>query len=265
MKEIRGGDKTIRMGMLPGQTNPCQRRRIRRGPRAEGETGSRRFQRLRALRCWDEVQEQLLAGYPVPEVARFIQEEEGEYRDVKRGSLVDMLRQYISEELSLADLIAPRLPNLIVKANKEFGERLEDLRRMERVYEAMLYRLDLAHGRERRTGEISPDVDRQAKVVIDLIRQMHEIKMDLGLTGSRDLGTLTVSEERLAEIREKYGEGAAQAFADPVQRAQVLGLLKRVMRLSGRSDIIDVPAEGEGEAVEQALVPVRRSPTAGDE
>jgi hypothetical protein len=79
--------------------------------------------------------------------------------------------------------------------------------------------------------------------VVDLVKQMHDIKMDLGLTGSRDLGTLTVSAERLEEIRSKYGEGAARAFADPVQRAQVLGLLKRVMRLSGRQDVIDIPYE----------------------
>jgi hypothetical protein len=83
------------------------------------------------------------------------------------------------------------------------------------------------------------------KGLVELVAKMHDIKMDLGLTGSRDLGTLTVSQERLEEIRSRYGEGAARAFADPVQRAQVLGLLKRVMRLSGREDVIDIPRDPE--------------------
>lgn len=202
------------------------------------------YERIKGLGCFEEVYERLCAGYPTPDVARYIQDEEGEYRDVGRRSLAEMLRRYADEEIVGADLIAPRLPHLVVKAQKEFNDRLEDLRRLERAYEALLYRFDLAHGEERRGGGVNPDVDRQAKVLIDLVAKMHDIKMDLGLTGSRDLGTLTVSAERLAEIKERYGEGAARAFADPVQRAQVLGLLKRVLRLAGRDDaeqaVIDV-------------------------
>lgn len=202
-----------------------------------------RWVRFKRLPCAQEVVERLVAGFPVADIARYLQEEEGLCLDVKRASLCDMLRQYATDELVPADLIAPRLPHLVVKANKEFGERLEDLRRLERMYELGLYRIDLAHGQERRTGELNPDVDRHMKGLVDLVAKMHDIKMDLGLTGSRDLGTLTVSQERLAEIRTRYGEGAARAFADPVQRAQVLGLLKRVMRLSGREDVIDIPYE----------------------
>jgi len=203
------------------------------------------FVRVKRLRCFVEVRERLVAGYPVADVARYIQEEEGEYIDVKRSSLCDVLGKWAQAELYPADLIAPRLPHLLIKATKEFGDRLEDLRRLERAYEVALYRIDLVHGQERRTGVIDASVDRQLKGVVDLVSRMHEIKMDLGLTGSRDLGTLTVSEARLAEIRERYGDGAARAFADPVQRAQVLGLLKRVHRLAGRDDLVDVEAVGE--------------------
>jgi hypothetical protein len=214
------------------------------------------FARIKGLRCHTEVVERLVAGYPCPDVARYIQEEEGEYLDVDRKSLSRMLLRYVSEEVSEADLISPRLPHLVIKAAKEFGDRMEDLRRLERTYEVALYRLDLAHGRERRTGDIDAGVDKQMKVLIDLVAQMHAIKMDLGLTGSRDLGTLTVSAERLEEIRTRYGEGAARAFADPVQRAQVLGLLKRVMRLSGRQDVIDIPNDpGDGDESEEGAVP----------
>jgi hypothetical protein len=201
------------------------------------------YSKLKKMRCHREVYERLCAGYPFPEVARFIQEDEGEYLDVGRRSLIEILRDYAEREIVGVDLIAPRLPHLIVKAQKEFSDRLEDLRRLERAYEALLYRFDLSHGEERRNGKVNPDVDRQAKVLMDYVSKMHDIKMDLGLTGSRDLGTLTVSAERLAEIRDKYGEGAARAFGDPVSRAKVLGLLKRVMRISEDSGIDDADVE----------------------
>jgi hypothetical protein len=201
------------------------------------------FERIKKLRCHREVYERLCAGYPCPEVARYIQEDEGECLDMVRRSLSEILRQYAEREIVGVDLIAPRLPHLVVKAQKEFGDRMEDLRRLERAYEALLYRFDLSHGEERRNGKVNPDVDRQAKVLMDYISRMHDIKMDLGLTGSRDLGTLTVSAERLAEIRDKYGEGAARAFGDPVSRAKVLGLLRRVIRISDRGDVMESDME----------------------
>lgn len=201
------------------------------------------FEKVKKLRCHQEVYERLCCGYPCPEVARYIQEDEGEYLDVTRGSLAGILGDYREREIVGADLIAPRLPHVVVKAQKEFSDRLEDLRRLERAYEALLYRFDLSHGEERRNGKVNPDVDRQAKVLMDYISRMHDVKMDLGLTGSRDLGTLTVSAERLAEIKDRYGEGAARAFGDPVSRAKVLGLLRRVMKISERGDVLESDLE----------------------
>jgi hypothetical protein len=201
------------------------------------------FERIKNLRCHQEVYERLCAGYPCPEVARYIQEDEGECLDMVRRSLSETLRLYAEREIVGVDLIAPRLPHIVVKAQKEFNDRLEDLRRLERAYEALLYRFDLSHGEERRNGKVNPDMDRQAKVLMDYISRMHDIKMDLGLTGSRDLGTLTVSAERLAEIKDRYGEGAARAFGDPVSRAKVLGLLRRVMKISERGESLESDME----------------------
>lgn len=220
------------------------------------------FAKLKALQCHDEIRERLIAGYPPGEVARWVQEDEGAYLHVTRRSLAEMLRRYTADEIAPIDLIAPYLPHTVLRAQREFDDRLRDLRRLEAAYEVALYRLDLAHGKERRTGVIDPAVDRHMKVLIDLVVRMHGLKMDLGLTGEREVNTLTPSPERLEEIRTRYGEGAARAFADPVQRAQVLGLLKRVMRLHGKEAAADdVVVDGDGDtsatarpgAVEEAV------------
>ena len=225
-----------------------------------------RFARIKALQCHQEVYERLVAGYPPLEVARYVQDIEGEYLHVSRRSLAEMLRRYAAEVIAVVDLIAPHLPHVVVKAQKEFDDRLLDLRRLEVVYEALEYRLAIAHGDERRYGTVNPGVDRQVRVLMELVVKMHTIKLALGLTGERERGVLIPSPERLAEIKKLYGEGAARAFADPVQRAQVLGLLKRVLRLRDRTDAIDIESEqGDGgtsatacpDAIEEA--PPRRA------
>lgn len=208
-----------------------------------------RFAGLKQLPCFEEIRERILAGYPLAEIARYVQDEEGLYLHASRRSLAEALRRFVEKEIAPAGIVASKLPDYVAKATAEFGNRLEDLRRLERAYEVSEYRIALAHAQERRTGKINPQVDHHLKVIVDVVVRMHHLKMDLGLTGAPELGALTVSPERLAEIRERYGEGAAAAFADPVQRAQVLGLLKRVMRLRSRADIgVDEVVDGDDDA-----------------
>ena len=233
--------------------------RIPKGKKLSRRPKEGRWKRIRGLRCHQEVYERLCAGYPAGDVARYVQDEQGEMLDVKRVSLLNMLSRYRDQDIAPVDKVSPLFPAMAVRATQKFNNRMEELERLEVVYEALLYRFNLAHAEERRAGKVGPDVDRQAKMLADLIAKMHEIKMDLGLTGSRDLGTLTVSAERMQEIKDRYGEGAARAFADPVQRAQVLGLIKRVMRLRGHGELpelggVAVDAEDEdGEPVEAEI------------
>jgi hypothetical protein len=208
-----------------------------------------RFARIKALRCHQEVYERLVAGYPPSEVARFLQEDENEYTDITRRSLGELLRRYTAAEIAPIELIAPRLPRTVARAQQEFDDRLRDLRRLEAAYEALAYRLALAHGAERRHGTVNPAVDRQIRVLVDLIVKMHTIKLALGLTGERLAGDSEPSAERIEEVRQRYGDPAARAFADPAQRAQVFALLKRVRRLSGKLDMDNfLCASGAGDA-----------------
>ena len=93
------------------------------------------------------------------------------------------------------------------------------------------------------TGAINPQVDKIGKSMRDTVVKMHNIKMDLGLVGSRDLGTITVSAERIEYIKNKYGEGAAKAFADPVSRGRVLAALNAIRRAGNLRDKDGQPLE----------------------
>lgn len=202
--------------------------------------------RIKGLRCYKRVYEMMAAGYPMPGIAKFVQEQ-GECEDITRDSLITALKRF-SVDMVIGDKLTTRLPHVIVNAHKEFADKLDELRRLEKQYEAQLYRFDAAHAQERMNDTIDRRVDRIQDGLVRIITRMHNIKMDLGLSGSRDLGTLTVSAERIEEIKQKYGDGAARAMADPVSRGKVLAVLQAARdsaEVSGTSKIIDISPDGQ--------------------
>ncbi len=184
-----------------------------------------KFVRLKKLRCFKRVHDMLAYGYPASEVARFIQRN-GEYREIKERSLAEQLKLY-RQQILPADTLATRQPHIIIEAKKKYTDRLEDLKRMELQYEALLWRFDMLHAMERDTGVLDPMVDQVHRSILATLTQMHRTKMDLGISGQRQLGTITVSAERLEQIKEKYGDATARVMADPVSRARVIAYLRK--------------------------------------
>ena len=185
----------------------------------------RKFSNIKALYCFERVNEMLSYGYPARTVAKYIIDQ-GEYTWVKFSSLVETIKQYRRSEILPSDVLRCRRPDIIISAQKTYTDKLEDLRRMDLLYEKVLSRLDREMAKEEENGTTDIVVDRTIRELLKIETAMHQTKMDLGISGQRHLGTLTVSPERLEEIKEKYGEGAAKAMADPVSRARVLAVLK---------------------------------------
>jgi len=202
------------------------------GSCVKAETASRsidKFKRIRSLKCYVQVEEMLYAGYPPSAVANFIQSRMNEYRDVKRSSLIEMLKRF-RQSMREGGMIHSTLPRVFATAEKKFANKMKELERLEDQYNAQQYRFDVLHAEERMTGNINPQVDKIDKRMESIITRIHSIKMDLGLVGSRDLGTITVSAERVEYIKNKYGAGASDAFKDPVSRGRVLAALGAIKR-----------------------------------
>jgi hypothetical protein len=199
----------------------------------------KKFSNIKALRCFDRVHEMLSYGYPAKTVAKYIIEQ-GEYTWVTFNSLKEMIGQYRREEILPRDVMACRMPDIMLSAKKTYTDKLEDLRRMDLLHEKVLSRLDREMAKEDDSGVTDIVVDRMVRELLKIETAMHQAKMDLGISGQRHIGTLTVSPERLAEIRDRYGEGAASAMADPVSRARVLAVLKAAQ---DRADMMDKDEE----------------------
>jgi len=195
-----------------------------------------RFARIKDLRCYVHVEDMLYAGYPVSAVADYIQVRMNEYRDVKRTSLMQVLKMFRSLALSDSKMVYDTLPRAFATAEKNFSNKMRELERLEDGYLAMQYRFDVAHAQERMTGVMDQQADRIYRMMTDTVLKMHNIKMDLGLVGSRDLGTINVSAERVSYIKDKYGDGAAKALADPVSRGRVLAALNAMKKAGSLRD-----------------------------
>ncbi|MDD5307608.1 MAG: hypothetical protein PHU25_09850 [Deltaproteobacteria bacterium] len=220
----------IILEVVPEETEDARRVRLRPA-----------HERVRRLGCWPQILDRLAAGTPMAEVSRWVQDEMGEMLDWDRGTLANRLGE-LKAMIPLADLLTQQDPATVAASRREFNDRLEDLRTLARLEVLAWYRMDILHGQERLTGRINPEVSKEIRNIADLATRSHSIRMDLGLTGSRDLGTLSVSAEKIEEIRQRYGEQAAAAFSDPVRRERVLSVVRQAMRLAARErgEVIDI-------------------------
>lgn len=202
--------------------------------------------RVKNLKCLKKIYEYLVAGYPATALAKKIQEDYKEARDVARDTLINNLKAYRAD-INPADKLCPRFPHIVMEAEKQFADKLEELKRFEVILEANMYRFDMLHALERVENLINPDLDKVQSNIIKILGSMHQIKMDLGISGSRDLGTVTLSAERMDEVKRKYGESAARALADPVKRSKVMAVVmaaEKEMQMRGsKGSIIDAEFE----------------------
>jgi hypothetical protein len=245
-----------------GNNAPAPKRAHRTTEAAPGKPAQLVSARARAenLPCWREVRERICWGMPLADLAGWVQQERGYWRTLSLGQCVYAL-ECAREAVPLADRVALRLPGAVVRAEREFNDRLEDLRRLEALYQVLWYQMERGQARERERRENDPALQGLAMRIADIVGRMHGIKMDLGLTGVRELGTLTLDPARLHSIEQRYGPGAAAALADPATRERILGVVQHALRLAQRPDLCDaIPIPGRGGVIDV----VAEHPTDGD-
>jgi len=206
------------------------------------DPGTKKFAKIRALKCYRYVRRLLADGMPARRVARYIQEDRLEYTDVKQSSLATMLADFRQSEMAL-EVLAPWQPRVIESAGQTFSDRLQGIKRLDKLYKQLEYRMEVAVAEEDVDRGRDTHIDKQAKMLAEIILKQHQIAMDLGLTGSRDLGTLTISPEMREEIARKWGERVAQTTDDPVSRGKILAAVNLAYKLAGNDDNVIQLAE----------------------
>jgi hypothetical protein len=184
------------------------------------------YARIRSLKCFVDVEEMLVSGYAAHRVADFIQKERGELTDIGRDYLAGQLTEFRNTELKPVQILSAHMTKVVEKAKGEFEDRLDDLRRLDKIYHLQMNRVDIGHELEKRLKILNKSLSGEIMNVASIIGQMHGIKMALGMhkeTSSQ--GTIAMRYEIVDGARRRFGDDVADALMKPESRNRVLGVL----------------------------------------
>lgn len=192
-----------------------------------------KYAAIRQLGCYEDVEARLKSGESVPEVARYIQDECGEYTNVTRESLVTILYGFRSQMKDVG-LVGEVMPTYVRDAQKRIEAGLNEMDVLEEMILFQWERCKDFRELERKLNFPNAKIDNSMRVLAEIIARRHNVKMDLGFNGGRDLGTMRVSQEITDSVAHRYGDGARRAIMDPESRARVLALFNRLEHVASR-------------------------------
>ena len=204
-----------------------------------------RFERLRSLKCFDDINEMLVTGWPIAEVAKYIQGTKREYTDIEELSLIYILQAF-RRSLPPSTLVARRLPQAFQKASQEVRDGLDVLAEMSKLYEIQMKRVEIDFKLEQKAQKLIPSMTQEVKEARGILEGIQKMKMDLGLD-ERHLGTLQIDSGATDEVVTRYGRSSVRrVLEDPKASRKVLSLAERFVEISkSREEFVDDPEEDE--------------------
>lgn len=210
------------------------------------------FGKLRALECFPEVHDRICKGWPLAQVASYIQDECGEYRDAEQVTLIKVLQNY-RESLPSGERAQHVLPKSQRDAIEKIEEELDEIKALTKLYRRQEERLEIDGQVEKNIGKLLPTMTQEIRVTVEVLKTIAQLKMDMGIH-TRHLGTVDVEARLLQEVDSKYeGTEVGTVLRDPKKRRRLLNIAEHALSLSKRNVEMDesdpyVP-EPEGELV----------------
>jgi len=212
-----------------------------------------RFAKLRSLKCFEEVHQQLREGQPPMVVAKFIQEDREEYQEVERATLVAALRYYRST-IPPGELVEQRLPAAFNTAAKKLRKGVDEVKELEWLSLFQKRRLRIDGETEKKINKLLPTMTQEVRAHVEVLRTLASVKMDLGVN-KRHLGSLEVDATLVADVVGRYGTpGVGKVLQNSESRQKVMGIAEKFMALAARE------ASGEDDSEEAEVVEAETTP-----
>ena len=211
-------------------------------------SSSTKYAKLKGLRCFKEVHEMVVSGWPLTEIAQYIQKQRSEYLDVTESTLLWTLTSY-RKDLPPGELLAKTMPSSFKKAADKVRKGLDELAELEALYELQMKRINIDFKTEQKINKLMPTMTYEIRAAKDILKDMSQLKMDLGLDerhiGKLDLNTGPMPEELVA----KYGrESVGKVLGNPESRRKLLALVEKFAQVQTAREAIDpAAADSEGE------------------
>jgi hypothetical protein len=213
----------------PAKKQSARRTRQKAASKIKPHNRVAKFQNLRRLGCFEEVHDRIIRGWPISEVARFIQDDQQEYGNVTRASLITILHDY-RKSLPPGDLVRNTVPGAVMNAVQQVEEGVDEISALEKLYRLQMQRIGIDHEIEKNAKKLFPSMTQEIKAAKDILGELAQLKMDLGLA-DRHLGKLDV-ESTATEVSLRYGnENVAKVLNNPESRQRLLGLVRGVVQL----------------------------------
>jgi len=199
-----------------------------------------RFRKLRALACFQEVYDRICAGWPLAQVARFIQEERKEYTSISHHGLEQQLAEF-RKNMPPGDLVQKRFPDVFDQAKEKVEASIDELEELEELYRIQMHRIGIDFSTEKGIKKLMPSMTAEIREARNLLKDMAELKMELGILGRAPKGVdvnvgVEVEANLSNEVLAKFGDGAVQeVLQDAESRRKVMGIVERFMKLPAPS------------------------------
>jgi hypothetical protein len=204
-----------------------------------------KFERLYDLKCFDDVQEMLTTGWPLSEVAKYIQKTKHESTDIEELTLIYLLQAF-RHQLPPSTLIAKPLPHAFTKAAQRVSDGLDVMDEMTKLYQIQMKRIEIDHDLEKAAKKLIPSLNQEIREARGILESIQKMKHDLGLD-PRHLGTLQVETTASDEVQTRYGKASVRrVLEDPQASRKVLSLAERFVQVSqARAEIAEDQEEDE--------------------
>lgn len=195
-----------------------------------------------------EMDSRIKHGYSLPDLAKWLHEEKGECADLTHDSLVTTLYRY-REDMKPMEVAERLLPGIVKEAKVEIERQVDELEELQKLYKLQRERIEIGVQFEKSSRVLNKNMTQEIAQAASILMRRHEIKMDLGVEGGRNLGTLSVNPLLGASVSSKYDVDIVQAASDPISRGKALAVARALAALDG--DVLDfdfdiIPTDNAG-------------------
>lgn len=188
-----------------------------------------RFAKFRALKSYTEAHKKLVDGMPISEIARWLHEDQKEYTEVARISLVTILTEY-RKAVPRSQFIQRFKDASQDLISDEELKSFDALCELEKLYRIQLERISIDFNTERRINKLFPSLTQEMRTAREMLSSYIEHQMDLGVT-QRQLGKIDIDAKLVADVKRSYGsEDIAKALSKPESRQKMLNVSDKLLK-----------------------------------
>lgn len=192
--------------------------------------------KFHALECYPELRAKVTQGVPIPEVARWLQEEKKEYTDVTRESLTRMLYRF-KQRIPPAERekISPRAAQeLLDKERERIAFKVEPVTELEKLYLKQMARIEIDTAHEKDIGKLFGSTSNEMRLAMDMLVKLKTLQEDaLGEQGGTGNGTNESTQFGITLALHASRPGVQKVVQSAESRRKVLGVARTMVSFLG--------------------------------